>query len=255
MLLQSGVAFKILDIYRIKRDERRGSTGARPWAAIAFRLAGESRFESLGKIYEADTGSTIYIPEGVGFSRRGSEEELVIIHLKIYDAEHKEIEIFESGAPAVTANEFISLYDEWSAARTGYQHRCAAMLSGIFADLSAIKEGATPYKLRLIKRGEELIESSYSDPTLTVKKLADVCSVSPEYFRLLYKTAHGITPHKRIEELRIARAKRLLEAGDFSITEVSDECGFRNTKYFTALFSERVGVCPRDYKKAYNPSL
>ena len=255
MLLQGSVAFKILDIYKIKREERRGVTGARPWAAIAFRLAGESRFESLGKVYEANEKSTIYIPEGVGFSRRGSEEELVIIHLKIYDAEHKEIEIFESGAPAATANEFITLYEEWNAARAGYQHRCAAILLGILAELSAIKEGASPYKLRLIERGEELIESSYFDPTLTVARLAEVSSVSPEYFRALYKSAHGTTPHKKMEELRLARAKRLLEAGDFSISEVAEECGFRDTKYFTALFTKRVGVCPRDYKKAYNPSL
>ena len=255
MLLQSAVAFKILDVYRIKRNESRGATEARPWSAISLRISGRSRFESLGKVYEASEGSVIYIPEGVGFSRRGSEEELVIIHLKIFDIDHKEIEVFKSGAPAALANEFISIYDEWKSGRVGYNYRCSAILSNILAELTSLNEIGCAKKLSLIEKGEELLERSYSDSSLTVKKLAEACSVSPEYFRALYKSAHGASPHKKIEELRLARAKRLLEAGDFSITEISEKCGFRNTKYFTALFTKRVGVCPRDYKKAYNPSL
>ena len=255
MFLQGAVAFKILDVYKIKREERRGSTGARPWAAIAFRISGGSRFESLGKTYEADASSVIYIPEGVSFSRRGSAEELVIIHLKIFDADHKEIEVFKSGSPTTCENEFTSLYLEWISGKAGYRHRCASILSGILAELSAATEVGGANKYPLIKKGEELLDRSYSDPQITVRKLAEACSVSPEYFRALYKSAHGVSPHKKIEELRLARAKRLLEAGDFSISEISEECGFRNTKYFTALFTKRVGVCPRDYKKAYNPSL
>ena len=244
-----------MGIYKIKREERRGSTEARPWAAIAFRISGGSRFESLGETYDADAGSVIYIPEGVGFSRRGSNEELVIIHLKMFDAEHKEIEVFKSGAHAALEKEFTTLYSEWISGRAGYRHRCAAILSGILAELSAVTEVGGANKYPLIEKGEELLERSYSDPQITVKRLAEACSVSPEYFRALYKSAHGASPHKKIEELRLARAKRLLEAGDFSISEISEECGFRNTKYFTALFTRRVGVCPRDYKKAYNPSL
>ena len=68
MLLDGAPAFKILGVYRVKRVSSRGSTAPRPWASLAIRLSGSSRFESEGEQLSAPEGSVIYIPEGVSFS-------------------------------------------------------------------------------------------------------------------------------------------------------------------------------------------
>jgi AraC-like DNA-binding protein len=255
MLLQDAPAFKILDVFRIKRAESRGSTAPRPWASIAIRLFGSSKFETDGVSLSAPEGSVIYIPEGVSFSRRGTDEELVIIHLKFYDRQDGKIEIFsEDTARLKTA--FISLYEQWSKKLAGYRHRCSAALLNILADIAAAENGGErSYHTGLILRGAELIDAEFQNPDLTVAKAAAASSVSPEYFRALYKSVYGISPHKAIEKKRLEKALRLLEAGYFTVGRVAEECGFPNVKYFSALFRDRFGISPRDYKNKFKLKL
>jgi len=253
MLLESAPAFKILGVYRIKREYHRGSTGPRPWAAIAIRLSGASRFESDGVSILAPEGSVIYIPEGVAFSCRGSEEELVIIHLKVFDPKHEKIEVYEPKNYAKIAALFISLYEEWEAKRTAYQHICSQIIFEILGELTSCEPcGVGSYRSRLILPGTELINTDFENPSLTVESAAKASSVSPEYFREIYKSVFGISPHKAIEKKRIEKACHLLEAGYFSIAEVAEECGFKGVKYFSTLFRARVGISPREYKNKFN---
>ena len=253
MLLDGAPAFKILGVYRVKRDSSRGSTAPRPWASLAIRLSGSSRFESEGEQVSAPEGSVIYIPEGVSFSRRGTDEELIIAHLKLYDADHNRIEIFEPENKERIAESFISLLEEWESGRAGYSHRCSATVSTILAALSTVERGgADTYKRALILRGAELISTDFSSPTLTVEAAAAASSVSPEYFRAIYRSVYGIAPHRAIEERRLEKARRLLEAGYYSISRVAEECGFGDVKYFSTLFRKRTGLSPREYNKRYN---
>ncbi len=255
MLLQDAPAFKILDVFRIKREDRRGSSAPRPWASIAIRLSGSSKFETDGATLIAPEGSVIYIPEGVAFSRRGTDEELVIIHLKLYDRQDDKIEIFTKDTERLKGA-FTSLYEQWSEKLVGYQHRCSAAFLNILADMTAAENGGEiSYHTGLILRGAELIEAEFQNPDLTVAKAAAASSVSPEYFRALYKSVYGIPPHKAIEKKRLEKALRLLEAGYFTVGGVAEECGFPNVKYFSALFRDRFGVSPRDYKNKFKLKL
>ena len=253
MLLESAPAFKILGIYRIKRECHRGSTGPRPWAAIAIRLSGASCFESNGISISAPEGSVIYIPAGVAFSRRGSDEELVIIHLKMFDRKHEKIEVYEPKNYAKIAALFISLYEEWATKQTAYQHICSKILFEIFGELASCESCAVEsYRSRLILPGTELINTDFENPSLTVESVAKASSVSPEYFRTIYKSVFGISPHKAIEKRRIEKACHLLETGYYSIAEVAEKCGFKGVKYFSTLFRARVGISPREYRNKFN---
>ena len=79
MFFQNFRAFKILDAFRVRRDGKGGVSEPREWAALAFRISGGSKFHSNGEVFSADTGSVIYIPSGVGFTRVGKDEELIIL--------------------------------------------------------------------------------------------------------------------------------------------------------------------------------
>jgi AraC-like DNA-binding protein len=123
------------------------------------------------------------------------------------------------------------------------------ILAGLSTDELSPRDA---YKTALIIRGAELINSDFSSPDLTVEAAAAASSVSPEYFRRIYKAVYGMAPHKAIEERRIDKACRLLEAGYFNISRVAEECGFSDAKYFSTLFRKRTGLSPRGYKKRYN---
>ncbi|RZK62244.1 MAG: response regulator, partial [Hymenobacter sp.] len=60
----------------------------------------------------------------------------------------------------------------------------------------------------------------------------------------------GLTPAAWLRELRLDKARRLLEAGGFgSVTQVAESTGFANPKYFSTLYTERFGRRPSDYAK------
>ena len=158
--------------------------------------------------------------------------------------------------PSEEANEsisFISLFEQWEAKRSSYQYRCAAILLNILSALSTERIGKADGKAAIIMRGAELISSDFQSPELTVEAAAAASSVSPEYFRAIYKEVYGITPHRAIEEKRLEKACRLLETGDFKVARVAKECGFSDAKYFSTLFRARLGVSPRAYKKKLDP--
>ncbi len=49
-------------------------------------------------------------------------------------------------------------------------------------------------------------------------------------------------------ELKIEEAKRLLYEDRRTITEISEHLGFENPQYFSRIFRQYVGVCPREFR-------
>ena len=187
MFFQNFRAFKILDAFRVRRDGKGGVSEPREWAALAFRISGGSKFHSNGEVFSADTGSVIYIPSGVGFTRVGKDEELIILHLQTAFGEGDKIEIAYPENPAATAEAFSLIHEEWKYKRAGFEYRAAALLYDLLARLSSVEIKSVLGNHSLIEAGAEAINLNFSDPELTVARVAKECNISEEYFRRLYK--------------------------------------------------------------------
>lgn len=253
MFFQNYTPMKILGVYNVKRsalERRRGFTEGRDFASLALRVRGESHFESRGESFTAGEGSVIFIPSGVPFSRRGGDEELVILHLELFENVGEKIEVITPKNPDEVRRAFLSIYEIWDGGEAGFEHRAAAELHTILAKFIKRRSGAlAPYQYATISRAVEMIETSFDDPSLTVASLAALSNVSAEYFRALYKSEFGISPKSAITERRIEKAKRLLEVGYFTVAEVAEDCGFKNVKHFSTEFSRRTGKSPRAWRE------
>lgn len=62
------------------------------------------------------------------------------------------------------------------------------------------------------------------------------------YSRMKQLTGH--TPLEYLREVRLLRAKALLEGGGVSVTTVAFETGFSDPKYFSKCFKKRFGYLP-----------
>ncbi len=93
----------------------------------------------------------------------------------------------------------------------------------------------------------ERIHQTYMSDTPSVSELAELCSVSPEYFRMLFKKKYGTSPVKYINSLRLSHAKDLLSTGMYSVTEVSELSGFSALPYFCREFKKKYGVSPSSF--------
>ena len=73
--------------------------------------------------------------------------------------------------------------------------------------------------------------------------------ISPFHFIRQFEAVFGVTPHQYRIDARLDAAKRLLAAGQHSVTDVCMEVGFSSLGSFSALFTRRVGEAPSAYRQ------
>ncbi|MBE7020019.1 MAG: helix-turn-helix transcriptional regulator [Ruminococcaceae bacterium] len=106
--------------------------------------------------------------------------------------------------------------------------------------------------LYTIRKSVEYIHENYSDPTINSQKIARISGITSTYFRHIFKKIYMVTPNKYINNLRISKAKSLLENTDYTIEEISYRCGYRDYSYFSKAFSKSTGISPSEYRKKNN---
>lgn len=84
---------------------------------------------------------------------------------------------------------------------------------------------------------------------LSLQTMADYANFSPIYFHNYFKKSTGKTLHKYIEDERIKKAARLLLTTDWTLTRISEECGFSSQSYFNYAFKRSMNLTPREYAK------
>jgi len=99
--------------------------------------------------------------------------------------------------------------------------------------------------LRVIER---LALSMLDDERLSVNWLAAQTYVSERQVQRRLKKMTGLTPSRFLRELRLQKARRMLETGQIkSVKEAASTVGFKAEKHFSRIFRERFGKYPSQY--------
>lgn len=99
-----------------------------------------------------------------------------------------------------------------------------------------------------IDRAVEYIHAN-SGKKLAVDEMAGIAHMSPSNFSRVFKKEMGRPPMDYLKQVRLERAKKLLLAGDRSITEIALECGFNSPAYLSACFYRQFNMSPTGYRK------
>jgi transcriptional regulator GlxA family with amidase domain len=86
---------------------------------------------------------------------------------------------------------------------------------------------------------------------LRVEALAERAAMSPRNFARFFRREIGLTPAAYVEELRVERARQLLEESADPIELISGRCGFGTPETMRRAFGRRVGVAPADYRARF----
>lgn len=90
------------------------------------------------------------------------------------------------------------------------------------------------------------------DLQLSLDILADHVHLSPEYLSRYFKKHTGKNIIKHLTELRIDKAKELLQYTTYSVSEICFICGFSSESNFRKYFNQVCGISPSTYKKTLN---
>ena len=52
-----------------------------------------------------------------------------------------------------------------------------------------------------------------------------------------------------LEDMRITLAKKYLQFSDYSISEISGYCGYKDQTYFSKVFKKHTGISASEYQK------
>lgn len=94
----------------------------------------------------------------------------------------------------------------------------------------------------------EHIKANYYDD-FSLARLADMAHLSVSYFSTLFKKVTGKTCLHYLNEVRMEKAKQLLQEADLKIYEIAGMVGYNSMPYFNRMFKELVGMTPAEYRK------
>lgn len=111
--------------------------------------------------------------------------------------------------------------------------------------------GLKDHEDETIKNAQEYIEQNYQDK-MTVDQIAEKFNTTRRTFERRFKKATFLTVVEYIQRVKIEAAKKQLETGRRSITEIMLEVGYSDTQTFRDVFKRITDMTPVDYRNKYN---
>lgn len=96
-----------------------------------------------------------------------------------------------------------------------------------------------------------LINGGY-DQNLDFDSLAETLNLSPSRLRHLFKAELGMPFKKYLRQVRMKRAKHLLETSFLTVNEVAKQVGISDSSHFVKYFQSQYGISPGKYRKSHH---
>jgi len=80
-------------------------------------------------------------------------------------------------------------------------------------------------------------------------ELARLCGCTPRHFNRLFRKHFGAPTRVRQTELRLLKARRLLEESTQTVGQIATDCGYQSLRLFNSLFKRRFGKSPSEWKR------
>jgi signal transduction histidine kinase/AraC-like DNA-binding protein len=97
---------------------------------------------------------------------------------------------------------------------------------------------------RFVRKALEIVRDNIANCDFSKDAFASAMNVSPSLLYQKIKALTGDSPAGFIRTIRLNRASDLLRSGKYTITEVSEMCGFSNANYFSTAFKKYFGASP-----------
>ncbi|MBQ8350719.1 MAG: helix-turn-helix domain-containing protein [Clostridia bacterium] len=155
--------------------------------------------------------------------------------------------LFRDASPTVR-NRFTAFFHLWAQNNTWQLPRAYSILYDIYAE--AIRSESKQYAKRspLLEEATAYILAHYTEPDLSIAAIAAHSGISEVHLRRLFRESMGCSPIGYIHLLRMEKAKNMLRASNYSISEVALSVGYPDPYYFSRLFREKIGLPPLVYR-------
>jgi AraC-like DNA-binding protein len=110
-------------------------------------------------------------------------------------------------------------------------------------NVQAVKASTRLEIFRRISMARDWMEAHYNDE-IGLEDIGAVAAMNSQHFLRMFKQVYNITPHQYLIDLKLRKAKELLEGSGLTINEICQTIGFESVFSFSILFKKRFGVPP-----------
>lgn len=104
---------------------------------------------------------------------------------------------------------------------------------------------------RLVVKAQEWIEQHQSEP-IDYERLAGELRMSRRSLERRFRHSVGVTPLGYLQVLRVETAKRLLEEGTQTFSEITYHVGYEDIPFFRKVFVRLTGLRPHEYQQRFS---
>lgn len=237
---------EIVDICTISSPKhRRLSITNRPFYGLSFCRSGQITYTHNGRSFVSDPSHAILLPKGQSYTLHGDETgSFPLINFQCTDSFFSDT--FLTCAlqnPESYWKDFDHLYH--LTLFPGNHTKIMSLLYDLFGRVAA----EAVRERDMLAPCLTCIQDHYMDPTLDNTRLALEANISEVYFRRLFREKYGMPPGQYLTNVRIRRARQLLESSWLSVTEIAGQSGFSSVYHFCRAFKNNTGMTPTDYRK------
>lgn len=101
-----------------------------------------------------------------------------------------------------------------------------------------------------IRLAKQYITEHYSK-TINLETVSSYVGLNPAYFSSVFKKATNQNFNDYVTEVRMENARLMLSHTSKDVTDIAEEVGYSDIKYFSKLFKKNTGLTPSEYRKLY----
>ena len=113
---------------------------------------------------------------------------------------------------------------------------------------------SAPHADSVVRRCEQWMKENYRD-SQAISHIIEQAGIPERTLKRRFKAATGSTLIEYIQNLRIEEAKRLLEAGQMPVDDISIEVSYEDPSFFRRLFKRLTGLTPSQYRRMFKPVM
>ncbi len=157
--------------------------------------------------------------------------------------------ILTTGLNDLLLHDFVGFLDRLRAEPVGFQQLLAASAMEILAAILGARraQGTGGQSHELIRRAKAVLETQTAIPSM--EKLAASLGLSATHFHRLFKEQTGLTPYQYHLQLRIERAKHMLQGTGLSIKQIALSLTFESPFHFSHAFKQKTGMSPSQWRQ------
>ena len=172
-----------------------------------------------------------------------SDEDVLLLPASHGDIPFQKITHFEN-----LLYRIVDFYKEHSAAA---DMMCAATVLTVMYELDrlmrqSLQRKRDKYVHYYVDKAEAILLSRYAQ-AITVRGVAEILGITPNYLSAIFKESKGCTFLSRLQEIRMKRAAEMLLENRWTVDEIAMAVGYEEIGSFRRRFKQYFGVSIRDF--------